>query len=342
MATRFYIDPTMQPSITPAFAATWDQTSAMKRRAMSTVAPKNGNSAVTFSDAETNAANLWDVGLLQLISPPLAAQTITGTIAGQFLCAESDLLANDFTEVLVRAASNDGTSFTGTLLAQTIGSLEFVLTTPTNQGFPVVANGTLVSTAVNDGDVLVVEIGYQAQNTSVTSFTGSIVVQHGDLTTDLPVDTSTTTSNNSWIEFSQNLIFRAPTAIGRPSPGTVSNLLATVAGSASTGATLVIPGVRGMRHAITSLHIQRSNSTNAAVTGNATLTITSQNLPGKPSWNVGNAMAAGATQTDVRLRMRYAPLISVIPGADTMIAAPLPGTGVTWTMSATYYLVGGL
>src|SRR4051812_20641012 len=67
---------------------------------------------------------------------------------------------------------------------------------------------------------------------------------------------------------------------------------------ANTGGTLTLPAAgAGKFHYITSITIRRAAT--AALVGNATLAITTTNLPGSPGWIVGNAMAAGGTQADL-------------------------------------------
>ena len=80
-----------------------------------------------------------------------------------------------------------------------------------------------------------------------------------------------------------------------------SNLHITATAAANTAATATLPNPgAGMFHYITHINIVR-NAT-AALAGTATIIHTSTNLPGNPAWSVGNAMAAGGTQKDVKDR----------------------------------------
>jgi hypothetical protein len=117
---------------------------------------------------------------------------------------------------------------------------------------------------------------------------------------------------------------------------TLPSLSATVTAAAGVAATLTIasPGA-GLRHYITGIDITR-NAT-AALAGTATLVITSTNLPGALAWSVGNAMAAGGTQTDVT-RTFSSPLQSVAQATATTIVAPAPGAAVLWRITAYYYV----
>lgn len=109
-------------------------------------------------------------------------------------------------------------------------------------------------------------------------------------------------------------------------------------GAAGAAVTLTIPAVASMRHAITNILIMRAAST--VMTGTARLAITTTNLPDAMEWTVGNAVAAGGTQTDVSLTFNT-PLLSSVANTDTTIVLPDPeaGTLVIWTAQVFYYLV---
>ena len=333
MATRFFYDPVAVPTITPTFdAAVWDQTSAAVRRSLSTTATANTMAEVTFADAETSATNNWDVLLVQAISPPLAAQTISGAISGQIRCSETDALANMVGHVNIRAFDGTGTTSRGTIL-DVADPTEFVLTTLTNRKFPVSTAPT--STDVSEGDVVVVEIGYRAVNTAVTSWSGTVSLGRG-ATTDLAVDESGTTAINPWIEFADNLLFM-PEAFGY---GWRRNLLTDMveygAAAANTALTVTLPAVMGKRHAITGIDIKRSAT--AALAGSASLYITTLNL-GDAGWTVGNAMSAGGTRTDVSLQLKSNPWLADKPSTPTVFAFPAPGAAVLWNARISYALV---
>lgn len=296
----------------------------------------NGGLQVLLNSAETSTSGVFDVLIVQLISSPLAAQTISGTVRGQFRWLESDIAADFFNNVLIRVASGDGTAYTGTLLDHTLGATEIAITTGTNRNTPI--STALTDVTCNAGDVIVAELGYRATNTVATSYNGTLYLSNGNLTTDLPVDESATADNNSWLEFSQDLLFQPGSGANKPRDK-FTELTVYVAGVANTAATLVLPSVQGMKHAITALQVYRSAT--AALTGNATLTINSINLPGNPSWNVGNLMAAGGTQRDINVQFGR-PLISSAASTPTILSFPAPGANVLWNARASYYLVPAL
>lgn len=333
MATRFYYDPVAVPTISPTFdAAVWDQSAAGLRRSLSTVSTANTMAEVTFADAETSVTNNWDVLLVQAISAPLAAQTISGAISGQIRCSETDALANIVGHINIRAFDSTGTTSRGTLL-DAADPTEFVLTTLTNRKFPVSTAPT--STAVSEGDVLVVEIGYRAVNTAATSWSGTVSLGRG-ATTDLAVDESTTTAINPWIEFADNLMFMPETFGMVWRPGRLSDNVEYGAAAANTALTVTIPAVMGKRHAITGISIMRSAT--AALAGGASLYITTLNL-GDVGWTVGNVMVAGGTSSDVSLQLKSNPWIADKPSTPTVFAFPAPGAAVLWNARINYTLV---
>ena len=101
-----------------------------------------------------------------------------------------------------------------------------------------------------------------------------------------------------------------------------ADMAVTATGAANQAVTLTLPAVVGKRHVITCIEIMRTAT--AALTGNATLVITTTNLPGSLALSVGNAMVAGGTQRDVVLPLGH-PLISSAANTNTTIVCPAPG-----------------
>jgi hypothetical protein len=121
--------------------------------------------------------------------------------------------------------------------------------------------------------------------------------------------------------------FAAPT----DRPADRSSILQPGANAGGT-LTLASPGP-GLRHYITGIVLQRSAT--AALAGTASLSITTTNL-GSLGWKVGNAMAAGGTQTDLELEW---PLGYAAGAQDTAttIVLPAPGAAVLWSLTVTYF-----
>lgn len=157
---------------------------------------------------EGNAADTkWRI--MQYVSEPLPAQTISGTIKGQIRAGEEALLDNyDRVVIGIRVVSNDGATVRGTLLA--VGSYaaanEFTLNSVNKTNRKIADGDALSSLAISANDRLVIELGVMTAGS--TGFDGSeILVLGDDSGTDLPEDETTTAANNAWIEFSADLFF---------------------------------------------------------------------------------------------------------------------------------------
>lgn len=215
MATRFYLETSAHPiavPVTPAFSGSWDVSGQAVRRWMVTganVYPTNLADSGQFDEASASAVNVL---AYQFVSAPLAAATIAGTLKGQIVVDESNA-ANDMrAQVVLRVVSHDGSSVTGTLLAADASALSSEFSTgQVSRKFPLAAisPASLSSLAVNDGDRLVLEVGYRAHNVSGSSVyarfqTGS------NHTTDLPEnETNGSGTGRAWFEFSDTLAFLA-------------------------------------------------------------------------------------------------------------------------------------
>jgi len=162
------------------FQGTWDDTSAFVTRAMD-VASLDAGADVQVSKAETSTSNPYRVGLVRLVSAPLAAQTISGWVNLLAATGESNVAADMFYQVHIYATQGDTDTPRGTLLSNYAESSTNEWTTPdtTTTGLALQGNQTLSSLAVSAGDRLVVELGYAARNTSATSRTGAMAYGGG-------------------------------------------------------------------------------------------------------------------------------------------------------------------
>lgn len=148
----------------------------------------------------------------QGVSDPLAAQTITGTVKGQFRCQEN-FAGNIDAEPQLKlyVVSNDGSSVRGVLLdfdgATTPDAHEYA-TALTNRSFPRGGVAAVSSVVCQAGDRIVSEVG--SRKTAVASASRTATLDFGDAgASDLPEDESTTTQLNPWLEFSQTLVFQS-------------------------------------------------------------------------------------------------------------------------------------
>jgi hypothetical protein len=187
-----------------------------------------------------------------------------------------------------------------------------------------------------EGDVIVWQVGARCANTDATSFTATASFGRG-AATDLPVNETETGALNPWLEFSQNLIFMPDPAGGYFNKGgKFTESIEQGTGTAGAALNVTLPAFLGKRHAITAIEIKRAAS--AAVAGDAGLFISTLNLQDM-NWVVGNAMAAGGTQTDVDLRFPGHPLLSDGSGTPTVIICPAPGANTLWSVRVAYQLV---
>lgn len=176
-------------------------------------------SGATIGRGETSTSATWDVLLWAGVSDELQAQTIAGTLDGVIVVQEPNTGSNFVFHVHLWVMKPDGTS-RGTLLtdyvASPLESQEWLDTIGDPPGKALVTQ-SLSSLAVTAGDRLVVEIGYQAQNTSSVNRTGTLAYGRtgGDA-----IPGTTTTTLASWLGFSQDILWLADAVVSarRPSP----------------------------------------------------------------------------------------------------------------------------
>lgn len=225
MATRFYITSSSStmyglPAITPAVDAAWQETAALvRRRARVTYDPL----ATAFASiTATSTATTPELhAQIQAISDPIEAQTISGTVTGQFRCLESASAGTGTVAIGIRVVSDAGT-VRGTLLAVT-GNTNAGSTTPpdfatslTNRQLTGASSSnplTLSSVTAVAGDRIVFEIGTRDIDTS-TSRTYSVNIGSSSSAGDLPADNTTTTAAAPFVELSGTITFmslRPPT-----------------------------------------------------------------------------------------------------------------------------------
>lgn len=212
-STRFYfhIGPTCP--VSPAINTVWS-TSAVTG-ATGFLLPKkcaNGIIETASFTASQGLNSTTERGFFA--SPPLRAQTISGNVKGQMLCKVASIGNLATLALSIRVIKPDHT-VRGTLLA-TVGSDDLVNTPPnfavgtlTNRPFQDASENTtiaLTSTAVSEGDYLLVEYGCRqniASNETVTIQCGADPA-FGDLPED---STSTDSGLNPWIEFDSDITF---------------------------------------------------------------------------------------------------------------------------------------
>jgi hypothetical protein len=205
MATRLYIS-NDAAAVTPSPQGGWDDVAAVVTRKLG---PKAGASA-TVAQSETSTSATWDVLLGVWVSDTLSAQTISGTLDWCVGAMESSNNMNANTHLFAWVMKPDGTS-RGTLL-DTIVASEW-LATGTGKA---VSGAALSSVGALSGDRIVVELGYQAQNTFNNLWTGTLWYGNAGVT-DLTNGNTNVTTQPGWVEFSATLAFGGAVASGRSS-----------------------------------------------------------------------------------------------------------------------------
>lgn len=211
MVTRMYYDSVAVPDIAPAFNAEWDNTVSAVRRTLN-ITPA-GSAMTTLNIAEpvgADASNL-DYLLGQWISPPLKAQTISGTVSGRMRVSEGSSGINARAQMIITVINRWGTVVRGTPFA---GDLEVLTGDPTsefstalvNRQMPRGTTAALTSVAVQHADRLIVSPGARLHNTLPQAFTMNF--RFGDAgTTDLAADQVDADDDRPWIEFSADIGF---------------------------------------------------------------------------------------------------------------------------------------
>lgn len=209
MATRLYLTADDTAVYNPASPkGAWDKTSGA---VVCRLAPYRFGSGVVAQNSENNAANNYDVLCASFVSDPLhAAQTIDGTISAVIPCSEDNIDANDVLHLHVWVTQGDSGTSRGTLLSDFVDTTEFAQSSFNTQFTDIsISAQTLSSVSAQAGDRIVVEAGYQAQNTHTTSRNGGILCG-GRNTSDADGSQAAAGPGNAkpgWVEFSGSITF---------------------------------------------------------------------------------------------------------------------------------------
>lgn len=215
MATRFYFQANNAPTVSPPIDAGWGNTATFVRRLMGT-GKDASTETISGAVAEESSALAF-----QAVSPPLAAQTFTGTITMVSRVRELDAADNINKRVrAVRVYASDGSTLRGTLSAynQTSSPSEFGTTL---QGQIHAQNNGIGTISVEAGDIIVVEFGFGMSGTTGDG-NNQWETQIGGNGTDHAVSNGDTTGTVPWVEFSANLTFAAATVSLTPATATLA------------------------------------------------------------------------------------------------------------------------
>jgi len=216
MATRFYFanGTGYAADVTPSsWSAGWNKTSGVAADRKLLGHKFAVEAEAFFANVNTGFSGDF-TAVRRYISGPLAAQTISGTIKGQFKCAQPNAADSMTLAVAIKIIQADG-SDRAALLAPaasdngTTTPPEMAITTLTNRQFQDSAESasiSLTSQSASFGDRLVVEVGMR-QSASVATANIQFTTQATQGTADLGENNTDTTALNPWIEFSNTIGF---------------------------------------------------------------------------------------------------------------------------------------
>lgn len=207
MATRLYLSESRTVDIVPGFAA-FTEVDGMLRREMSP--HKSGSAMVTHTTAQTATAANSSQGIRQYISPPMAAQTLTGgTWKGTIRCLESAVNDNvDAVKSQLRYWDVSAGAFGGTSIAA-LANYGPVLEFNTALRAKRIADGDAFTTVTVDfGDRLVLDLGYT--NTTIGTSVSASMSFGDDSATDLGDNETDLTALNPFIELSVDVVWFRP------------------------------------------------------------------------------------------------------------------------------------
>src|SRR6478609_756387 len=156
--TRLYMT-TITPAITVTPNAGWDFGSPDVR--MVTTYKTNATSA-TAASASTGTMPPKKVIITQFITPPLSAQTISGTFTGQLKASNATSSVTGPLFVYLRLINSDGS------VASELGTLTTTNLTTTTTNRTLIAL-TLTSVSVSGGQRFVIELGWNNTAGSITT-----------------------------------------------------------------------------------------------------------------------------------------------------------------------------
>lgn len=202
MATRMYLANDPGPYSPTTKRGAWDATVSSVDRLLGNRRRGIGSQAQV---GESSTTLNFDVLNVRFISDPIKAVTIAGPLEVTIPWRENDANANNVMHMHAYVTTGDSDTPRGTLLTDYIDVTEFVVSATL---FDVIhiSGISLSSVAASDGDRIVFELGYQAQNSVNTAFNAS--PKYGGLVSDQgTADTGVAQNASScpWIEFSDTI-----------------------------------------------------------------------------------------------------------------------------------------
>lgn len=171
--TKLYLTGQDAPYTPATIRGAWDDTGGAVTKALSPYKLDKGDNSTTISRAETSALADWDVLLYRGVSGPLAAQTINCNVNLMVGVCNYGSSGTYIYHVHLFATVGDSDTVRCTLLNDYIDTgnpwpyWSFVY----GQDF---AAAQAVNQSVQEGDRLVIEIGFRTNETTTTSKTGKL------------------------------------------------------------------------------------------------------------------------------------------------------------------------
>lgn len=199
--TRFHFTSTTGTSDVTGAISSWTNTSAST--ISRSITDKSNTAIASQTIAVNNSSSTASTCFYRGVSPSLKAQTISGTVKGQFRMNVSSTNGCTAVSAVKITVINSVGTVVATLLSITSGTLALT-TTLTNRISP--AAGTAIgSYTCADGDRIVIEIGV-IRTSGTTARNGTI--SFGDnAASDLTEDNTATSVSNPWMEFSATIKF---------------------------------------------------------------------------------------------------------------------------------------
>lgn len=182
----------------PSVEGSWDDSGS----AIAIKLGRTKSGSITYKAvSESTKTGNWDVLLVKFVSDPLPSnKLITGNVAFCLGLLESHTNANMVAHYHLYVTQGDSDDVRGTLLSNNVGTTEW----QTSSSYCGILSSSTAIADVNAlaGDRIVLEVGYQAQNSSSNTYIGR-VYYGGTNATDLS-NRDDGSLYTGWVEFSDD------------------------------------------------------------------------------------------------------------------------------------------